>query len=32
MVRHHVTELIDPSMIFNRLHEARKAYAKLPAN
>jgi len=32
MVRHHVTELIDPSMIFNRLHEARKAFAKLPSH
>jgi sulfate permease, SulP family len=27
--RHHVTEFIDPSMIFNRLHDALAAYEKL---
>jgi len=30
LVRHHVIELIDPAMIFPRLHDARKAFAKLP--
>ena len=30
LVRHHVIELIDPAMIFARLHDARKAFAKLP--
>jgi SulP family sulfate permease len=28
LVRHHVTELIDPSMIFNRLHDALTAFEK----
>jgi sulfate permease, SulP family len=27
--RHHLTESIDPSLIFNRLHDARKAFEKL---
>ena len=30
LVRHHVTELIDPSMIFARLHDALTAFEKLP--
>ncbi len=31
LMRHHVTELIDPSMIFLRLHDALVAFEKLPA-
>jgi sulfate permease, SulP family len=27
--RHHLTESIDPSLIFNRLHDARRAFEKL---
>jgi hypothetical protein len=27
--RHHLTESIDPSLIFNRLHDARAAFKKL---
>jgi sulfate permease, SulP family len=27
--RHHLTESIDPSLIFNRLHDARAAFEKL---
>jgi SulP family sulfate permease len=27
--RHHITESIDPSLIFNRLHDARSAFEKL---
>jgi sulfate permease, SulP family len=30
LARHHVTELIDPSMEFNRLHDAMTAFEKLP--
>jgi SulP family sulfate permease len=29
--RHHLTESIDPSLIFNRLHDARRAFEKLKA-
>jgi SulP family sulfate permease len=32
LARHHVTELIDPSMIFNRLHDALEAFEKLPTH
>ena len=28
-IRHHLTESIDPSLIFNRLHDARVAFEKL---
>jgi MFS superfamily sulfate permease-like transporter len=28
-IRHHVTESVDPSLIFNRLHDARAAFEKL---
>lgn len=31
LARHHVTELIDPSMNFPRLHDALAAFEKLPA-
>jgi len=27
--RHHLTESIDPLLIFNRLHDARSAFEKL---
>jgi SulP family sulfate permease len=30
LARHHVTELINPSMEFNRLHDAMDAFEKLP--
>ena len=30
LARHHVTELIDPSMNFSRLHDAMDAFEKLP--
>jgi SulP family sulfate permease len=30
LTRHHVTELIDRSMVFNRLHDAMDAFEKLP--
>jgi SulP family sulfate permease len=29
LIRHHLTESIDPSLIFNRLHDARVAFEKL---
>jgi SulP family sulfate permease len=32
LARHHVTELIDPSMEFNRLHDAMDAFEKLPGD
>jgi SulP family sulfate permease len=32
LARHHVTELIDPSMDFNRLHDAMDAFEKLPGH
>jgi sulfate permease, SulP family len=32
LMRHHVTELIDPAMIFNRLHDALEAFEKLPGH
>jgi sulfate permease, SulP family len=32
LARHHVTELIDPSMDFNRLHDAMDAFEKLPVH
>jgi sulfate permease, SulP family len=32
IARHHVTELIDPSMDFNRLHDAMTAFEKLPGH
>jgi MFS superfamily sulfate permease-like transporter len=30
LMRHHVTDVIDPAMIFNRLHDARAAFKSLP--
>ena len=32
LARHHVTELIDPSMNFSRLHDAMDAFEKLPGH
>jgi sulfate permease, SulP family len=32
LARHHVTESIDPSMVFNRLHDAMDAFEKLPSH
>jgi SulP family sulfate permease len=32
LTRHHVTELIDPSMVFNRLHDAMDAFEKVPGH
>jgi sulfate permease, SulP family len=32
LARHHVTELIGPSMEFNRLHDAMDAFEKLPGD